>query len=528
MRFTLGTTIVLMGVLALVLALATGEIYRKEAVENQRSALMELLQITTNDLMRELQDNARDLGQTLQSDPAFRRAFQAGGATLARELQKQFHQYFATTDVLKLDKLVAFDLDYRVRAVATARATPSVNEALPCAELIEQARGRTATERIRIRGALCRDDQFPRHLVLLPIGGLRPVGYLGVVTDPVPQLAHLESRLGSPVRVRDVSDGQLHASADWPAPTAMHDALVAEITLTAPDEAPVLKIAVLRDIQSLRKQLQQTRYLVMGLTLVATLLGVIVALMILEKTALRPLNTLAQHLRRVSRDKDHLAEPVEAGGLTEIRELGEDFNQMARELDRLYDSLEHMAFTDPLTNLPNRARFRDTLEESAAQHARLRRPFALFLMDLDRFKEVNDTLGHQVGDLLLQEVSLRLRGVLRGSDTVARLDNETIQELDNKMVARLGGDEFAAILPRVHNIDTATSVAHKLLISMQEPFRIRDHHISIGISIGIALYPQHGEDIDTLMQRADAAMYFAKHNQTGLAFPEDMRQTSLI
>jgi GGDEF domain-containing protein len=230
----------------------------------------------------------------------------------------------------------------------------------------------------------------------------------------------------------------------------------------------------------------------------------------------------------VTRDKDHLAEPVEAGGLTEIRELGEDFNQMARELDRLYDSLEHMAFTDPLTNLPNRARFRDTLEEAAAQHARLRRPFALFLMDLDRFKEVNDSLGHQIGDLLLQEVSLRLRSVLRGSDTITRLDNETIQELDNKLVARLGGDEFAAILPRVNSVENATSVAHKLLISMQEPFVIRDHPISIGISIGIALYPQHGEDIDTLMQRADAAMYFAKNSQTGLAFPENMRQASLI
>jgi len=528
MRFTLGATILLMGVLALVLALATGEIYRKEAVENHRTALIELLQITTGDLLRDQAERARDLGQSLQSEPAFRQSFDAGGARLGRELQKQFHQYFATAEVLKLESLVAYDLDYRVRAVATAGATKPGNRGVPCAELIVQARQRTPLERLRVQSALCLEGVLPRHVVLLPVGGLRPIGYLGVVTDPTPQLARLESRLGAPVRLRDVHDEHLYTSNVWPAPSAMQNALVAELALTTPDGTPALKVAILRDIQSLRSQLQQTRYLVMGLTLVATLFGVVVALMILEKTALRPLSALTEHLRRVTRDKDHLAEPVEISGLTEIRELGEDFNLMARELDRLYDSLEHMAFTDPLTNLPNRARFRDTLEESAAQHARLRRPFALFLMDLDRFKEVNDTLGHQVGDLLLQEVSLRLRSVLRGSDTITRLDNETIQELDNKLVARLGGDEFAAILPRVNSVENATSVAHKLLISMQEPFVIRDHHISIGISIGIALYPLHGEDIDTLMQRADAAMYFAKNNQTGLAFPDNMRQASLI
>jgi diguanylate cyclase (GGDEF)-like protein len=266
----------------------------------------------------------------------------------------------------------------------------------------------------------------------------------------------------------------------------------------------------------------------MVLAIAITLLGVFVALYILEKTTLQPLNNLARQLRRVGSNKDHLREQVESSGIAEIRELGEDFNQMARELDRLYGSLEHMAFTDPLTNLPNRARFRDSLEESVRQYTLARQPFALFLMDLDRFKAVNDTLGHQVGDLLLQEVSTRLRSVLRESDTVARLDNETILGLDGKMVARLGGDEFAAILPRVSSVDDANVVARKLLLTMQEPFLVRGHSISIGISIGIALYPQHGDDIDTLMQRADAAMYFAKNNQRGLAFPDTMLQAELL
>jgi GGDEF domain-containing protein len=308
----------------------------------------------------------------------------------------------------------------------------------------------------------------------------------------------------------------------------MHNALVAEQVLTAANGGPVLKVAIMRDLALLRQGLARTRWLVMVLAIGITLLGVIIALYILEKTALQPLNKLARQLRRVGSDKDRLREQVQTGGIAEIRELGEDFNQMARELDRLYGSLEHLAFTDPLTNLPNRARFRDSLEESVRQYTLAHQPFALFLTDLDRFKAVNDSLGHQVGDLLLQEVSSRLRGVLRGSDTVARLDNQAIAGLGDKMVARLGGDEFAAILPRVSSIEDASVIARKLLLSMQEPFLIRGHTISIGISIGIALYPQHGEDIDTLMQRADAAMYFAKNSNCGLAFPETMQQADLI
>jgi len=364
--------------------------------------------------------------------------------------------------------------------------------------------------------------------VLVPFAAGDKRGYLEVAGDPIPTLGLLENRLGVPVRVRDTSGNNLYTSASWPPPNAMHNALVAEQPLNASNGQAVLRVAVLRDIETLRKGLRETRYLVMTVAVVAIFLGILLALSFLERTTLRPLNILTQHLRRVGRDKSHLRETVNVNGIAEIRELADDFNHVARELNQLYGSLEHMAFTDPLTNLPNRARFHDSLEATARRHAQAQTPFALFLMDLDRFKNVNDTLGHQIGDLLLQEVSMRLKSVLRGSDTVTRLDNETILEFDSKMIARLGGDEFAAILPRVDGPDDASAIARKLLLVMQEPFSIRDHQVSIGISIGIALYPEHGLDIDTLIQRADAAMYSAKNNQTGLAFPDTMKQSQLL
>jgi len=528
MRFTLAATILLMGAMALLLALATGEYYHHQTLENQREALSELVQIASTDQIRDLEAQARELGLSLQSEPSFRRAYAAGGLALANELQKQFQQYFVTAEVIRLERLVAYDASLHPLVAATATSTVARTESPGCPDLIELARQRTGPERVRILSGLCRADERPLHSVLVPVGGLNPTGYLEVVSDPTLVLLRLAGKLGVPVRMRGINEQRLDTTPDWPSPDAMSSTLVAEHALTAPDRTPVVKVAILRNIAPLEAKLRATRFLVLGVALAVTLIGVITALLVLERTALKPINDLTEHLRRVTRDKDHLAEPVEVGGIAEVRELAEDFNLMARELDRLYSSLEQMAFTDPLTSLPNRAHFHDTLEESARVHARVRRPFALFLMDLDRFKEVNDLHGHQVGDQLLQEVSMRLRGVLRGSDTVARLDSETLQDFDAKMVARLGGDEFAAILPRIYGTDDATSVAHKILISMQEPFVIREHRLFIGISIGIALYPQHGEDIDTLIQRADAAMYFAKNNQTGLAFPEAMRQEPLL
>ena len=537
MRFTLGATIVLMGVLGLVLALATGELYRQQTFDFQREALKELVQVSVNAQLRELEDRARTLGLSLQAEPGFRRALAGGNRdTIALELENQFRQYAIAAKVIKLDRLVAYDNGLRVLGAAGVggKAAP-VFAALPpsmalagCPLLIERARKRTGAERVQTPATLCIQDNQVRYSVLVPVGGPAPAGYLEVVADPTPRLVRIESRLGFPMRIRDGRDRRIFASETWPPPDAMRDALVAEYVMSTAAGVPVIKVAVMRDVAPLQVGLGKTRWLVFSLAVAATLLGVVLAFYILEKTTLQPLNILTQHLRRVGGNKDHLGEPVAPGGLAEIRELAEDFNQMARELDRLYGSLEYMAFTDPLTNLPNRTRFRDSLEESVRQYTLARQPFALFLMDLDRFKNVNDSFGHQVGDLLLQEVGARLRGVLRESDTVARLASDAIAGLDDKMVARLGGDEFAAILPRLSSIDDASAVARKLLLSMQEPFPIRGHTVSIGVSIGIALYPQHGEDIDTLMQRADAAMYYAKNNQCGLAFPDNMKQTEMI
>lgn len=164
------------------------------------------------------------------------------------------------------------------------------------------------------------------------------------------------------------------------------------------------------------------------------------------------------------------------------------------------DALEYMAMHDSLTGLPNRALLQDRLQQAIFVGQREEKELALLMMDLDRFKEINDTLGHHVGDLVLKEVGNRLPGVLRKSDTFARL----------------GGDEFAAVLPST-DLDHAKETALKLLKALEAPVVVDGHNLHVGASLGIVFFPDHGEDPCTLLKRADVAMYVAKNNQSGMA-----------
>jgi diguanylate cyclase (GGDEF)-like protein len=160
---------------------------------------------------------------------------------------------------------------------------------------------------------------------------------------------------------------------------------------------------------------------------------------------------------------------------------------------------EHQALHDALTQLPNRVLFRDRVEQAVRLVEREGGSAVVMIMDLDRFKDVNDTLGHHQGDRLLQEVASRLQSTIRSSDTVARL----------------GGDEFGILLPTTPNPAFAGRVAEKLLTSIRRPFEIDGLTFEIDASVGIASFPADGADFETLIQRGDIAMYVAKDAQTG-------------
>jgi len=196
-----------------------------------------------------------------------------------------------------------------------------------------------------------------------------------------------------------------------------------------------------------------------------------------------------------------------SGAVTHYIGILNDITQF-REVER---NLVRLAHVDTLTDLPNRALLADRVGQLTSVSRRDHRPFALMFMDLDQFKNINDTLGHSVGDALLGEVARRLQGMLREVDTVARL----------------GGDEFAVLLP---GADTAGAelVASKLLERLAEPCMVQGHELSMTMSIGIATYPSDGDDYEILSRNADTAMYRAKHEgkATWRFFAAGMQQRS--
>ncbi|MHB8184178.1 MAG: putative bifunctional diguanylate cyclase/phosphodiesterase, partial [Candidatus Desulforudaceae bacterium] len=166
------------------------------------------------------------------------------------------------------------------------------------------------------------------------------------------------------------------------------------------------------------------------------------------------------------------------------------------ERKRYEETIWHQAFHDILTGLPNRMLFKDRLTLAMAHAKRNNKGLAVLFLDLDRFKLINDTLGHNVGDQLLYYIGMRLQNCVREDDTVARM----------------GGDEFTLLLPEISKAEHAAKIAHKVTEAIRQPLRIGEHDLYISTSIGIVLFPDDGQDAETLIKNADTAMYRAKES----------------
>jgi diguanylate cyclase (GGDEF)-like protein len=212
---------------------------------------------------------------------------------------------------------------------------------------------------------------------------------------------------------------------------------------------------------------------------------------------------ISRRIQRLNRRVDEFALRM---GMTPPRDrAGDELRNLERRFQRFSEAvlaettaLEYQALHDTLTGLPNRMLLQDRLEHAIAQSLRDQHSMAFLLMDLDRFKEINDTLGHHIGDRLLQETAKRIGELLRKSDTFARL----------------GGDEFAVLLPATDS-KHAKTVCRKIVEAVEKPFTIDKLCLRVGVSIGVAMCPESGEDATTLLQHADVAMYIAKRGGLG-------------
>lgn len=258
-------------------------------------------------------------------------------------------------------------------------------------------------------------------------------------------------------------------------------------------------VAVLQ--QSLQQALEPLRRLQALLLFLSgiSLIAMLAASYKIARSITRPISELSSLASRIQ--QGDYSRPATVDRQDEIGELASAFNHMENGLATREARITELAYRDQLTGLPNRTLFHDRLEQAAKVAYRAGQNFALLIINLDRFNEVNVILGHHIGDLLLQEISKRLGNILtRDSDTLARL----------------GGDEFAVLLP---DCDTqcAMVVVRKILDTMDQTILLEGQEVIATGSIGIAIYPEHGDEINTLLRHADIAMNKAKHDNSGYA-----------
>lgn len=248
-----------------------------------------------------------------------------------------------------------------------------------------------------------------------------------------------------------------------------------------------------------------------------SILAVAVAL-VTSRAVTRPLQRMVMAVRQFSGERG--IDPLEIRKRDEIGQLAQSFNEMQsilnNHLDSLHqkeDRLQHMVQHDHLTNLPNRLMLFDRLRHAMDRASRSGHLVALIFIDLDRFKDINDSLGHAAGDEVIRHAATLLAHAIRGSDTIARL----------------GGDEFVILVDEVENLSQVSALVQKLLKEVLRPVKIEGQDLYLSASMGVSLYPQDGRDAETLLRNADAAMYRSKADGRNMFhfYTEDLTQRAL-
>ena len=265
----------------------------------------------------------------------------------------------------------------------------------------------------------------------------------------------------------------------------------------------LLLIGVLPEWELLEER-QRLGNIVAWVILSTVVLLIIALLIAMNFLMVRPLKQLMGAVREIG--DGNLAPKIALSTRDELGQLALSFQEMAGNLEKSRIRIERLAYHDSLTGLPNRFQAHETLRHMISLARRENGKMAVLFLDLDNFKRINDTLGHQVGDQLLKEMAIRLTSALREEDFI----HQEIPRNTPDVLARLGGDEFVVLLPKVNGSQDAAKAALRILDIMKVPFHFDDNEVYSGCSIGISLFPDDGTEMDDLIKRADAAMYQAK------------------
>lgn len=260
------------------------------------------------------------------------------------------------------------------------------------------------------------------------------------------------------------------------------------------------------EIKSLTREVIKEEREIRAMTALSFIVSFVLVIFLVTRRLQKFTNYVVNFSRHLKQDK--FANDISGD---EITILENNFNRLAMAVESETAALEHQALHDPLTDLPNRKLLNNRLQQEILRCSRSKKPLVLIMTDLNHFKEINDTLGHHVGDLVLQQAALRLFRTFRKTDSVARL----------------GGDEFGILLPET-SLSQAEKLCRKAIEAFEIPFVIEGNNLSLGISMGLVESPAHGDDVNILVQRADIAMYIAKRTNSGFSVYDPEKDTHSV
>ncbi len=493
LRFSLADkismTIIVVGIFCIMLVYYNNSSYKQFAYDHHEQAIQQLAYLEINDLVEELTANSLDLALAIENESDFKRAFQNRNlSALTEYINNQFYQYFVTASVLKLLKLYVLDTHFTLFSVSSEGIDTALNKKLICPQLRQLALARHDSEKLQPLSRTCLYNKIPVHAVLVPFGGLNPIGYILVITDPVYNLRKIEQSLAMPIQINTL-DGQLiYQSPNWQLTLNNTNYLTVDLPVLNNEGKPVMAISVKPDMTIFNKDIIKHRNWIMALTFITITFIIVLVLYILQRSTIP-------------------------------------------SLAKIHDVLEKTHLHSHASGKDSRILFEQLLEQIINLRKKYKTCFSMMIMDLTHFKNINRDYGTATGDQLLLEVEQRLNSILRDSDLISWVGTDSpghkLLPSDTKTnyratIARLGGDEFGLLLPSAQTREQATAVAQRIIKTLNKPFLIKGNNINIECKIGISIYPTHGEDEKILMRCADKAMHQAKyHNQAMYVFEPD-------
>lgn len=491
------TVLIVIAIFSILLSFISGEYFFKYAREAQLYSLNRVIQVATKELMNEIHDQVYDIATTFSTKGDILKEFthaveKKEKGKLIHALDDPFITGFVGSYTIDLVQIRTYDLQFKLIA-ESRNGSPGLPQQMP-GSLYQLAQDRVGIARTKAIYGLWQYDDESYYSILVPMGGIFISGYLEVVVNPVNNLIKLSEKMNSPVSIRSaINPDKIYYASDKP----VESLLPIEYVLQTNLGVPAYLLTSYEDIAKLGEGVSQTVYNTIYMFIFLVLIVLLVAIWLFQLFLFRPMNKMLNQIRHVT-DGDDVSRDLKVNGVSEIAILAEEFNKMVKKIRSREEALTRLSVIDELTKIANRRKFDEVLKNEYLRGCRSGQPLSILMIDIDYFKQFNDTYGHLAGDDCIKKVADALiRSVHRPAD----------------LVARYGGEEFAIILPNT------TEGGERVIVEkiMSEIARLNIPHSSslvdgkITVSIGgYTLVPSIHDDPIFIVAEADKSLYQAK------------------